>query len=219
MPGSVTHCRLRPRRQDVTNGVRSAQFTFASFLSRDTTYDLIGNIWRMIHPGVPTSAALPDAANNDSDEDASVDEDGSAATEPKEKRSKRSKIKSHLRKRGDSNARDRGVNGDSPSTKGDSTGGSKNKSGGGGGGGGGGVGKADASKAAHAVTKDSCKTLTNLKENCMDTIFPSTPEKIYNLMFTSGFMKEFWADNQKLTGETYPHTSRRPTCAVRLTRY
>lgn len=34
----------------------------------------------------------------------------------------------------------------------------------------------------------------------MNTTFPSSPEKIYNLMFTSGFIKEFMVKDQHLTG-------------------
>lgn len=34
----------------------------------------------------------------------------------------------------------------------------------------------------------------------MDTIFASSPEKIYNLMFTSEWYKTFLLENQKLKG-------------------
>lgn len=173
-----------------------SQHTFASFLSRDTTYDLIGNIWRMIHPVVPTSAALPDSAFHDTDDDAddanandSVDESDQQTSKRGGKRRLRG-----LRRRGDtadsSSAPDRvgshigaagsgaaGANGDSPRT----------------------TPRADLK--IHAATVDTCPTLKNLKEVCMDVVFPSAPEKIYNLMFTSGFMKDFWSENQKLLGE------------------
>jgi hypothetical protein len=36
----------------------------------------------------------------------------------------------------------------------------------------------------------------------MDTVFPSTPEKIYNLMFESGFAKTFMSEDQKLMGKS-----------------
>lgn len=39
-------------------------------------------------------------------------------------------------------------------------------------------------------------------ETALDAVFPSTPEKIYNLMFTSGFSKDFMSGNQKLMGES-----------------
>ena len=34
----------------------------------------------------------------------------------------------------------------------------------------------------------------------MDTVVPGTPERIHNLMFASGFMKDFMSGEQKLTG-------------------
>ena len=39
-------------------------------------------------------------------------------------------------------------------------------------------------------------------ELAMDGIIPGTPERIYNLMFASGFLKDFMRDNQKLEGES-----------------
>lgn len=54
---------------------------------------------------------------------------------------------------------------------------------------------------AHEPTEDTLPLLQELKDTAMDVIFPSTPEKIYNLMFTSGFMREFWVEDQKLMGE------------------
>lgn len=53
----------------------------------------------------------------------------------------------------------------------------------------------------HAVTTDQCPTHKDLKETCMDATFPSAPEKIYNLLFTSGFMRDFLTGDQKLMGE------------------
>lgn len=37
-------------------------------------------------------------------------------------------------------------------------------------------------------------------EVAMDAVFPSSPEKIYNLIFTSGFSKDFMVNDQKLMG-------------------
>jgi hypothetical protein len=34
----------------------------------------------------------------------------------------------------------------------------------------------------------------------MDAVFPSSPEKIYNLIFTSGFSKDFMVNDQRLMG-------------------
>ena len=38
-------------------------------------------------------------------------------------------------------------------------------------------------------------------EIAMEIVIPGTPEKINNLMFASGFMKEFMSENQKLLGK------------------
>ena len=38
-------------------------------------------------------------------------------------------------------------------------------------------------------------------ETAMDTVMPGTPNQIHNLMFASGFMKDFMAGNQKFLGE------------------
>ncbi|KAI5479022.1 gram domain protein [Pseudohyphozyma bogoriensis] len=174
-----------------------ARYTFASFLSRDTTYDLVGNIWRMMHPGVPASAGLPDSAVNDTDDEDHADvgslgsneEEAAAAAVVAAVGGKKAAIKrlKGLRRRGQSDPS--GNTGEKTATL--SAGPRPSISG----------ASRHASKQdlkVHPVTTDTCQTLKNLKEVCMDTVFPSAPEKIYNLMFTSGFMKEFWSNNQKL---------------------
>ncbi|KDE02887.1 hypothetical protein MVLG_06606 [Microbotryum lychnidis-dioicae p1A1 Lamole] len=178
-----------------------ARHTFASFLSRDSTYDLICNIWRMIHPVVPPSAALPDSADragsvhHDSDED-EVDDDGSQPTKKSGKRRLRG-----LRRRGGTNEERKGdavasTNSGVTSTHvNGSTSRMVNPSSSSLGGPG---GPSKPAAVLHAVTADRCPTHKDLKEVCMDVVFPSAPEKIYNLMFTSGFMRTFWTENQKL---------------------
>ncbi|BGP30772.1 hypothetical protein JCM10296v2_002529 [Rhodotorula toruloides] len=183
-----------------------ARHTFASFLSRDTTYDLIGNIWRMFHPVVPMSAALPDtlstsgnshAAGESEDEEAAAAQDAqtSPAAEGKKERAKK-RLKGFRRPRGGTGESTGSTNksvdfvlpvDDAAEAKGEGEAGEGKKK-----------GKKGATPA-HPPTVDTCPTLKNLKEVCMDTTFPGAPEKIYNLMFTSGFMKDFWAENQKLT--------------------
>ncbi|ORY82371.1 hypothetical protein BCR35DRAFT_303777 [Leucosporidium creatinivorum] len=171
-----------------------ARHTFASFLSRDTTYDLIGNIWRMVHPVVPASAALPDSAQHDSDDenDHRNDADGGsleshdhedevqAAAKPKKKRLR------GLRRRGDTGASSEGGKGGVVVQGAAGVTGSPRN------------GTPRGETKVHPVTTDTCPTLKDLKEVAMDSVFPSAPEKIYNLMFTSGFMKDFWSENQKL---------------------
>ncbi|GAA5821279.1 hypothetical protein JCM11251_004550 [Rhodosporidiobolus azoricus] len=198
-----------------------ARHTFASFLSRDTTYDLIGNIWRMVHPVVPMSAALPDAMRDSDvrsnaghshiesdDEDAGTGEGGpgeggkviqasGVEAEQAPQKAKR-RLRGFRRPRGGtgesrkSAEASNGAGGEDSSTavsvKDDGKAGE------------GAVEEKKAGKAAqHPVTVDTCPTLKDLKEVCMDAVFPGKPEKIYNLMFTSGFMKDFWTENQKLT--------------------
>ena len=52
--------------------------------------------------------------------------------------------------------------------------------------------------AGHAVTK--CDCASHYPEVAMDCQFPTTLEKTYNLMFNSGWLKEFMRDSQKLRG-------------------
>jgi hypothetical protein len=37
----------------------------------------------------------------------------------------------------------------------------------------------------------------------MDVVMPGTPDRIHNLMFASGFMKDFMVGNQKLLGTDF----------------
>lgn len=199
-----------------SNSFDLQQHTFASFLSRDTTYDLIGNIWRMVHPVVPTSAGLPDHSPSGSEDEGGpsngVGEDtGMTSGVEKDSRDGGREGKG-VRKRLRGFRRPRGGTGESSNAGGSKVIAEASEPSNGGAGGGGGSGNNSArpgspngggKRHAHPVTKDTCPTLKNLKEVCMDTIFPSAPEKIYNLMFTSGFMKDFWTENQKLLGQ--PH--------------
>lgn len=52
---------------------------------------------------------------------------------------------------------------------------------------------------AYQPTQCGCgKDKTHYPEQVWETVFPGTPEKIYNLIFASGFMKDFLAKDQKL---------------------
>lgn len=113
-----------------------ADYTFASFLSRDTTFDVIHNIWRLARPGDAGSI-------------------GSGSME------------SHT------------VN----IVEGTIVGGA-----------------ATAGKTRKATMCACGKEGSHFSEIAMDTIVPGTPDRIYNLMFASGFMKDFMAVNQKLLG-------------------
>jgi hypothetical protein len=112
---------------------RATKYTFASFLSRDTTYDVIHNIWRLAHPRSP--GALESST-------------------------------------------------DLPLAQVDA-----------GAGGGGGT--------KHKPTQCACgKEGKHYETGVIDTVLPGTPEKIYNLMFASGFVKDFMTGEQKLMGES-----------------
>jgi hypothetical protein len=51
------------------------------------------------------------------------------------------------------------------------------------------------------VTRCSCsKNDGHLSEVALETVLPGTPDKIYNLMFASGFIKDFMKVDQKLIG-------------------
>ncbi|KDQ10373.1 hypothetical protein BOTBODRAFT_494893 [Botryobasidium botryosum FD-172 SS1] len=141
---------------------RETKYAFASFLSRDTAFDVIYNIWRLACPdplgsGVGSSASVgfaPSVALTA----------GSAGLAP--------------------------------------TAGS-----GGGPGAGGGTGGAEVAglglatgagkKQQHRAT--TCRCEAHLEETVMDCVLPGSPERIYNLMFASGFIKNFMAGEQKLT--------------------
>lgn len=60
----------------------------------------------------------------------------------------------------------------------------------------------------HAKTQCSCgKEGKHFTETALDTTFPSTPEKTYNLMFNSGWLKDFMSGDQKLKGRSRYSTS------------
>ncbi|KAF9225242.1 GRAM-domain-containing protein [Gyrodon lividus] len=117
---------------------RQAKYTFASFLSRDTTYDVITNIWRLARP--EDSLELPNSHNTSSrDMTSTVSISDESGKEP---------------------APGAGLN---------------------------------------KVTQCSCsKNDGHLNEVALETVLPGTPDKIYNLMFASGFIKDFMKVDQKL---------------------
>jgi hypothetical protein len=131
-----------PNAIQITTIDQNQKYTFASFLSRDTTYDVIHNIWRLSHPHSPTSTNS--RLQNTADGSESSSSSSSVATPPE----------------GD-----------------------------------------DAAKR-HKATQCACgREGKHFSEVALDCVIPGTPEKIYNLMFASGFIKDFMANNQKLMGE------------------
>ncbi|KAI6015635.1 hypothetical protein EDC04DRAFT_2752194 [Pisolithus marmoratus] len=118
---------------------RQAKYTFASFLSRDTTFDVILNIWRLARPDVTDGAGSRTNSSRDIVSASSVSEAV-------------------------------GAKGITP--------------------------VAGANKKTHC----SCsKSNDHLSEVALETVLPGTPEKIYNLIFASGFVKHFMRVDQKLT--------------------
>ncbi|THH01210.1 hypothetical protein EW026_g1446 [Hermanssonia centrifuga] len=121
---------------------RGTKYTFTSFLSRDTTFDVIYNVWRLARPeNSSIGSALPSArASLDTSNDST---EGASAVVA---------VNGKLKARG------------------------QNK-----------------------VTQCACgKAGQHYSEVAMESVLPGTPEKIYNLMFASGFIKEFMRVDQKL---------------------
>ncbi len=124
---------------------RGTKYTFTSFLSRDTTFDVIYNVWRLARPeNSSIGSALPSArASLDTSNDST---EGASAVVA---------VNGKLKARG------------------------QNK-----------------------VTQCACgKAGQHYSEVAMESVLPGTPEKIYNLMFASGFIKEFMRVDQKLMGK------------------
>jgi hypothetical protein len=135
---------------------RQAKYTFASFLSRDTTFDVIYNIWRLARPG---------------EDGVSVVSSGRTSAEGLP-----------------------GLNGGGPGSIAAGVVATA-----------GGAGAGQAPGAAVAVAKQATQCACgregkHYSETAMEVVIPGTPEKIHNLMFASGFIKDFMVGNQKLLG-------------------
>ncbi|KZT63949.1 hypothetical protein DAEQUDRAFT_815349 [Daedalea quercina L-15889] len=113
------------------------KYTFTSFLSRDNTYDVIYNVWRLARPGA--SSALP------SPRDSLDVPDGTSEV-------------------------------GASSLGAVSMGGVKPK----------------------VTVCDCARKGEHYSESAMECVLPGTPEKIYNLIFTSGFIKDFMTQDQNL---------------------
>ncbi|TIB00642.1 hypothetical protein E3P96_02595 [Wallemia ichthyophaga] len=148
-----------------------AKYVFASFLSRDTVYDVILNIWRLSHPTIPVSeeshesAHLINQGSSQEDSDTSAESSATSASTSLSKSSRKHKEKGGKQSR---NAR--------PSVPRQAT--------------------QRPPPTIHRPTK--IDPSVNFPEVAMDTTLPATPEKLYNLMFTSFFIKDFMS-TQDLT--------------------
>lgn len=117
---------------------RQAKYTFASLLSRDTTHDVIANIWRLARP----EPELTDSRNPFFRDMTSTTTSVSEVS-----------------------------------------------------------GKECVVTGANKVTHCACsKNGGHLSDLALETVLPGTPDKIYNLMFASGFIKDFMKVDQKLSG-------------------
>ncbi|GAK64616.1 GRAM-domain-containing protein [Moesziomyces antarcticus] len=198
-----------------------SKHNFTSFLSRDATYDLIVNIWKLSHPGVPIAAAdqadLTDEYSEIEDEaDSSAAAAGAGGADAKQrdgdqggkdggesKPSKRARLKRKL-KGTKTGVRDENLAAVAaaaarsgtpliPQSRSPAPG---------------------AKRVAHRKTTCPCEEKKeHFSSVVLDTTYPAVPEKIYNLLFTSGFMKEFWTNDQKLmdlqVGEWSPNAENR----------
>jgi len=168
--------------------------TFASFLSRDTTYDLIVNIWKLSHPGVPTGESAMELMTDEESVDHDATREGDQDGEKRKsdaghddnafKKSKRKLLKKKFGIKEDRHNNSNG-NGEAPND-GSTIGRGKSPAPGG-------------KRSPHRKTQCPCeKDKKHYATIALDTTYPAVPEKIYNLIFTSGFMKDFWTENQKL---------------------
>ncbi|KAJ7047983.1 GRAM-domain-containing protein [Mycena amicta] len=122
-------------------GTGRVDYTFASFLSRDTTFDVIHNIWRLVRPS--DAASIGSGSLEASAEGHLAIAEGTII-----------------------GAVGAAAPGGGPQRK---------------------------------ATMCACgRDGSHFSEVPMNTVFPGTPDRIYNLMFASGFMKDFMSVNQKL---------------------
>ncbi|CAD6893106.1 unnamed protein product [Tilletia controversa] len=179
-----------------------AKHTFTSFLSRDTAYDLIADIWRLFHPNFRSNFdAMPDFSDDDSVHES--EKGDSLADESQDqagKNTKKLRLKDKLKRAGKSGGdTSRSQTGDDNVAEKDGDGPTSAAGTGSGSGPSGGNGSQSAKKAAHRPTTCSCeKNKEHYPTVVLDNKYPAVPEKMYNLLFSSGFMKDFWNNNQKL---------------------
>jgi GRAM domain len=134
---------------------RQAKYTFASFLSRDTTFDVIYNIWRLARP--EDAVSIRSRGRSSMDDPPGATSAGTIGPD--------------------------GVVGIVA-----------------------GVAGVQGSVVAPLKKATMCacgKAGDHYAETAMDIVIPGTPDRIHNLMFASGFIKDFMAGNQKLLGNDF----------------
>lgn len=130
---------------------KNGKYAFASFLSRDNTYEVIHNSWRMSGADISGNGAGSMRTSFDSAESGRTGMEGVRAN---------------------------GVDDTKPQEG----------------------GKAGPGKAPKVTMCQCGKDGSHYTEVVMETVFPGTPEKIHNLIFASGFIKDFMREDQKLRG-------------------
>ena len=139
--------------------VHVAQYAFASFLARDTVYDVIDNIRKLERPdpdAPPTGTRRPTLPTIYSFDSMATSGEG----------------------------HDLILTSGSPPPVG--------------------TPGAVATVQAHKPTQCACgKEGKHYTETALESVLPGTPERIYNFMFASGFMKDFQRNDQKLEGSSF----------------
>jgi len=118
---------------------RNTKYTFASFITRDTSFDVIQNIWRLSYPRRNDTKAEQIDSRSDSldvqDSNGAISANGIVAP------------------------------------------------------------------TAHRMTQCACGGRGEHYDTVMmDCVMPGIPQQIHTLMWTSGFIRDFMANNQRLTG-------------------
>lgn len=180
------------------------RYTFSSLVSRDLTYGMLVNIWRLSAPSAAAQQATDFEATDESDGDVhasdpdhgkeenedtsmpekSVDEGSSSQRAPRTKLTKREKLR-HKLHTARLNAKKKShqeavADGDNDLEDSDEE-----------------LDHDDGQE--HAVTSCDCESKGgHLKEFVMDETFDATPHQLFDLMFVSDFLERFFKENQHL---------------------
>ena len=180
------------------------RYTFSSLVSRDLTYGMLVNIWRLSAPSAAAQQMADTEMTDESDVEVppdsidqtkeetgdtsipgkSIDEGASSQMSSRSKLTKREKLRHKLhaarlnaKKKGHQEPED-----DADNESEDSDDGLDHDDG-----------------KEHVVTSCDCEEKGgHLKEVVMDDIFDAMPHQLFDLMFVSDFMERFFKDNQHL---------------------
>lgn len=192
------------------------RYTFSSLVSRDVTYSMLVNIWRLSAPSAAAQqmAELDDTDESVSDEheseaeqenkpettaetaDTSVQDKDNSSPNPDEgtsskrsshtKKTKRERLRHRLHT-ARANARKKERESGELGADDDSSDSSDSD------------GSDNEDGQEHAVTSCDCDEKgAHLKEVVMDDVFDATPHQLFDLLFVSDFLERFFVDNQHL---------------------